>query len=130
MFVEKKHIYNVVFSCFALFRRPTVATYDYGGHRIKSVIMSDSYLPREIHFGMGDYFANYFFDNIGITFRQQGLERIMDRIHSPRNFVRVLVAVCFSIIIIIIYFYFSPPNFSPGWLYAVVSSSSRNKYSN
>ncbi|OQR71212.1 large lipid transfer protein-like [Tropilaelaps mercedesae] len=62
------------------------ATYDYGGHSMFAVLMSDSYLPSVMHIAFGDYMANYFFESFGLTIRQQGMERVIDHMMSPKRF--------------------------------------------
>lgn len=65
------------------------AKYDYGGHIIRSVIMSDSYLPSQVHIGFGNYMANFLFNKFGLLVRQQGMEKLTDYWHSPRTLVRM-----------------------------------------
>nr|ALC78839.1 hemelipoglycoprotein-1 [Dermanyssus gallinae] len=60
--------------------------YDHGGHSIISMIMSDSYVPRDLYVNFGDFFAGFFFDNFGMSISQQGMERLIDHFNNPRTF--------------------------------------------
>nr|ASB34117.1 vitellogenin [Neoseiulus barkeri] len=59
--------------------------FDQGSHSMYSMVMGDSYIPREISFSFGQYFANFLFESFSITARQKGMDSLVDSVFSPRN---------------------------------------------
>ncbi|XP_028968525.1 vitellogenin-2 [Galendromus occidentalis] len=59
--------------------------YDMGSHSKFSMVMGDSYVPREVTYSMSQYFANFLFESVNIAVRQQGMDSLTDHFFGPRS---------------------------------------------